>query len=237
MIVVKKIVFIFACFIFVYSVSLQVYTHYVYPSQSTLTQPLEEIVPGGLEGWRVTSMPIAQSKDLQEWTEKLLQYDDAVLRLFEKKNLRILVYVAYWQPGKKPYTMVGTHNPDSCWVNSGWQRQKRIYSWQPSLKGQSLKPCEYGVYHKDGENTEVIFWHLVGDETNNYRQKVGWRNGLQGRIERLPLFLKDLKNYGLDQQREQFFIRISSNVPFEQIWDDPSFLELIESLSSLDIFC
>lgn len=133
--------------------------------------------------------------------------------------------------------MVGTHNPDSCWVNSGWQRQKRIYSWQPSLKGQSLKPCEYGVYHKDGENTEVIFWHLVGDETNNYRQKVGWRNGLQGRIERLPLFLKDLKNYGLDQQREQFFIRISSNVPFEQIWDDPSFLELIESLSSLDIFC
>ena len=110
----------------------------------------------------------------------------------------------------------GTHNPDSCWVNAGMVRGERRYSQSGRVGAHELIPYEYGSYSKDGRTSYVMFWHLVQGVPQHYEeQKEGWRNGLAGRIERLPLIWTDLRRYGLNQKREQLFIRISANKPLD----------------------
>jgi hypothetical protein len=57
-----------------------------------------------------------------------------------------------------------------------------------------------------------------------------------GRLERLPLLWKDIRTYGLNQKSEQMFIRISSNLPIEQILADPANRELLQALQGLGVF-
>ena len=232
----KKSLLALSLLVLLLAVSLQAYIRLVHAPSSTLDGPLADLVPREVAGWQVRDRPLGQSKEAQAWTEKVLQYDDALFRTFTRGTIQLGIYAAYWQPGKKPYSQVGAHSPDSCWVGAGWQREQRIHAWEREIAGQPLKPVEYGVYSKDSQATEVIFWHLIGGQANHYQQKTGWRNGLIGRIERLPLFFKDLRTYGLDQQREQLFIRISSNVPFDQLWEDPAFITLFKALETLGLF-
>lgn len=218
------------------AVGLQLWSYWQYSSLQTLQKPLGQLVPKQLRGWIVRDLPIAYSKEAIAWTENILRYDDAVYRQFERAGIYLSIYAAYWLPGKKSYASVGLHNPDSCWINTGWKRQERVYGHQRKVGEQWLKPYEFGRYRKEGNETAVIFWHLVGGQVNRYKQELGWRSGIQGRIERLPLILKDWRQYGLDQRREQLFIRIASNVPMEQLWSNPAFIHFIQSLKPLGIF-
>ena len=125
---------------------------------------------------------------------------------------------------------------DSCWVNTGWQRIQRLYAQNRTIGNLSLKPYEFGLYQKNGQKIAVLFWHLVGGEVNRYYQKVGWRSGLTGRLERLPSFFKDWQAYGLDQRREQIFIRIACWGSLEPWWQHPDFVSFMQSLEALSIF-
>jgi len=99
-------------------------------------------------------------------------------------------------------------------------------------------PYEYGEYIMPrGGKQNVIFWHLVNGQPNRYQeQEVGWREGVAGRIERLPLMLKDFRTYGLNQKSEQMFIRISSFAPMQSLLNNPDNAELFYALEPLGIF-
>ena len=216
---------------------LIVYIEFISVPVRRFDAELKTVVPPVLPGWEIKDVPLAQTEGAVEYVNNILLFDDVAQRLYRKGSLEVLVYVAYWKPGKVTTSDAGTHNPDSCWVAAGWQRHERRFSLPVSALGRELLPAEQGVYSIRGNTSHVLFWHLVNGEPNRYaEQQTGWRTGFAGRIERLPLALEDIRKYGLNMKREQLFVRLSANKPVDALLADPDFAELLTHLDSLGIF-
>ena len=198
-----------------------------------LNQALPEVA-----GWVRREIPIAASSAAMASAQGILNYSQAKQILYTKGGTQVLVYVAYWEPGKVSVVDAGSHNPDSCWVNNGCVRTERVYSVPGRVGERELLPYELGQYIvPNGGKQNVAFWHLVNGEPNRYEdQEAGWRNGLLGRLERLPLVWKDIRTYGLNQKNEQMFIRISSGARIEDLFADPANGALFGALTRLGVY-
>ena len=207
------------------------------PRPRGFTGDLNQVLPE-VAGWVRRDIPIAGTSAAMASAQGILNYSQAKQILYTKGGTQVLVYVAYWEPGKVSVVDAGSHNPDSCWVNNGCVRTERIYSVPGRVGERELLPYESGQYIvPNGGKQNVAFWHLVNGEPNRYEeQEAGWRNGLLGRLERLPLVWKDIRTYGLNQKNEQMFVRISSNARIEDLFADPANGGLFEALTRLGIF-
>jgi hypothetical protein len=207
------------------------------PRPRGFTGDLNQVLPE-VAGWVRRDIPIAGTSAAMASAQGILNYSQAKQILYTKGGTQVLVYVAYWEPGKVSVVDAGSHNPDSCWVNNGCVRTERVYSVPGRVGERELLPYESGQYIvPNGGKQNVAFWHLVNGEPNRYEeQEAGWRNGLLGRLERLPLVWKDIRTYGLNQKNEQMFVRISSNVRIEDMMADTANGELFEALTRLGIF-
>ena len=199
-------------------------------------ETLAVAVPPAVAGWNVQVTPIANTPGMVERVEYILQYDDAICRTYTKNGVEIEVYAAYWSPGKVPDGVVGVHTPDTCWVKGGWTCVSRASAQRREIGGRRMKPFEHGSYKLQGVARDVMFWHLVGGQPHKDYGWHGWVAGAKGWFKRMPLVFVDLKNHGLNLGESQMFIRISSSVPFEQIYSDPDVQTLLGSLSKLDVF-
>lgn len=202
------------------------------------TGRLNDALPREVAGWVRRDVPIAGTSAGAANVLGILNFSQAEQAMYEKAGRRVLVYVAYWEPGKVSVVDAGSHNPDSCWVNAGCVRTERRHAATGALAGRALRPYEYGQYLVPGGGRQnVVFWHLVNGAPNRYEeQETGWRAGLVGRLERLPLLLKDIRDYGLNQKSEQMFVRISFAASLPEAMADPDFALLLQSLSSLGVF-
>jgi hypothetical protein len=189
-------------------------------------------------GWQRREIPIAGSSAAMASAKGILNYSQATQVLYSRGATQLLVYVAYWEPGKVSVVDAGSHNPDSCWVNSGCVRTARAYAVTGQAAGRALVPYEYGQYLVPQSGVQnVAFWHLVNGEPNRYEdQQAGWRDGLVGRLERLPLLWKDIRTYGINQKSEQMFIRISSSKNIPELLGDAETAALIARMGGLGIF-
>ena len=189
-------------------------------------------------GWTRREIPIAGSSAAMASAQGILNYSQAKQVLYARPGAQILVYVAYWEPGKVSVVDAGSHNPDSCWVNNGCVRTERLHAVPGRVGERELLPYEYGQYIvPNGGKQNVAFWHLVNGEPNRYEeQQAGWRNGLIGRLERLPLVWKDIRAYGLNQKNEQMFVRISSGTRIEDLFVDPANGALWQALAPLGVY-
>jgi hypothetical protein len=199
--------------------------------QAAIRQPLKNLLPPAPFGWQAKIEDIANTPEEKEQAEQVLHFDDAVYCVYSNGQTNLGVYAAHWLPGKFSSEKVGAHSPDTCWVHNGWDKlpggQQGV---EQQVAGGTLKQMETGTYVKDQQKVYVIFWHLVGQEPVFY-DLTGWNNGLAGRIERLPAMLSDFSRFGLDQRKEQLVLRISSDVPFEQLWSDAGFVTFMDQLS------
>jgi len=207
------------------------------PRPRGFTGDLNQVLPE-VAGWVRRDIPIAGTSAAMASAQGILNYSQAKQILYTKGGTQVLVYVAYWEPGKVSVVDAGSHNPDSCWVNNGCVRTERVYSVPGRVGERELLPYELGQYIvPNGGKQNVAFWHLVNGEPNRYEdQEAGWRNGLLGRLERLPLVWKDIRTYGLNQKNEQMFVRISSNARIEDLFADPANGGLFEALTRLGMF-
>ncbi len=198
-----------------------------------LGQALPEVA-----GWTRREIPIAGSSAAMASAQGILNFSQAKQVLYVRGGTQILVYVAYWEPGKVSVVDAGSHNPDSCWVNNGCVRTERMHAVPGKIGERELLPYESGQYIvPNGGKQNVAFWHLVNGEPNRYEeQEAGWRNGLFGRLERLPLVWKDIRAYGLNQKNEQMFVRISSGSRVEDLFADSANAGLWNELSKLGIY-
>jgi hypothetical protein len=196
------------------------------PSLSLPAPDLTTDIPVALPGWSYRELPLAETEETRKAVVNTLQFDQFVSRIYQRESTTVTIYAAYWGPNKVPPRAVGVHTPDTCWIQNGWTRTARRHAVTLSLGGQALKPGEFGTYSLNGQSLNVLFWHLVGGEVYSYEQ-----DGLHS----LSAPLIDLLQFGLNQRRDQLFVRLACNEPFDKIWADPGFQQLLRSLSGLGL--
>lgn len=179
------------------------------PPEKIFYGTVKDLLPtiDGLSGWTVEYHPIADTPEMKAKVTELLNYDDAVFAVYRKGTARLSVYIAYWAPGKMSHRLVAGHTPDVCWVGGGWKileaKSKVVLT-----NGQSgrVLPAEKRAMAINGRIEHVVFWHLLDGEVKSY--------DTQGTAPWYAMF-SDLLIRKFNQQPEQYFIRISSNVPVE----------------------
>tara|TARA_B100000989_G_C19460832_1_gene436127 strand:- start:249 stop:962 length:714 start_codon:yes stop_codon:yes gene_type:complete len=208
-------------------VCLQLFLQLEASNTPTKTALLNELIPANIPGWSSQDVPIAETEELRARVSSFLNFDDYLSRYYTQGENHIGVYIAYWSPGKVPPRLVGSHTPDTCWVQNGWTSTFRDYNIQKSINDTPLKPFEYGSFEKDETSENVFFWHLVGDQAYTYDQE---------NLHNLFAIFKDIKTFGLNQKKEQYFIRISSNLPLNTLWKDPGFQDLMKHIANLGLY-
>jgi len=204
--------------------------------QRTINQPLSEILPTKIAGWDCRDVPLASTPEGNQRVLNILALDDVVCREYTSQSAQILIYAAYWRPGSQPYSSVAVHNPDSCWVHSGWAIEQRKHNRHFQVGEHPFKPHEWGIYTINNTKTYVMFWHLLGGEPNQFIKYMLWNGTGLDSIKRRFYFIFNISQLGLDLKRDQLFVRISANVPFEHLEHDAHFKELLKHLTDLNIF-
>lgn len=191
------------------------------------TGNIREIIPTakGLPDWKVKDAPIADTPEMQRQVDELLNFDDAVFRIYEKGGLRVSVYLAYWRPGRMQAKDIGRHTPDVCWVAAGWEQTRKDTLSDLRLRnGARVSVAEHRAFFARGQTEHVLFWHVVGAATHSY--KTGGRP---------PWYwiVTDTLRWGLNQRPEQFFLRISSNRPVDEWMNADLVQSIIERVPAI----
>lgn len=177
--------------------------------------------------WAVTEQPITESPEMAKAVGELLNFDDAVFRIYRKGTQHFDVYAAYWRPGKMSERLVGGHTPDVCWVAAGWTR---ISQEPPRLDvvASAGFPAhgQYRVF-KDprGSFRWVVFWHKTGEAFVDYDP--------DGGVPPWWAVFADLSGHGLKPRGSQYFVRISSNVPWEDLTSDSEFRAVTDAVREM----
>ena len=191
---------------------------------------LGQSVPMDLPGWSGREVPLGANEFLSSEVEKVLNYDEVVSREYSRGGESFGVYVAYWGPGKMSTRLVASHTPDRCWTENGWRCLEMKFKAAESFGGVALQPAEWRVFEppRGGSPTYVMYWHLVEGRTYDYG----------GRFNNVPdplLWWKDAVQQAVLGSREQYFIRLTSREPLENLWNDPGFAEILRGLARLGL--
>lgn len=199
---------------------------------------LADAIPQEVPGWTAKVVPLANTPEMRQAVSSILQYDEAqVVQYTSADGVVVEVYAAYWKAGKAPYSLVGAHNPDTCWLNNGWDCVSRTHSLVHEVDGRRMKPGEEGGYtpRQGGGQTDVLFWHLVGGRPHEGYGLEGWGDGIKGHLERLPLVFRDMKRYSFNLAQEQMFVRISTQARFDDLFKREDFRRLMLALEPIGL--
>lgn len=189
-------------------------------SATSSTVNPDALIPAQAEGWHVrTTRDLYQFSDILR-TRQLAER--TYLRTLDGQTTQVNVYVAYWAAGQAPVSLVASHTPDACWPGSGWIAQPSAASQRTlAIDGQSLPNAEYRMFRGPDEYTQhVWFWHVYNGRVINYQDPYS-----------VPALLKLALRYGFQREGDQYFIRFSSNRPWDQIADDPLVRDIFAHLA------
>jgi hypothetical protein len=192
--------------------------------------PLSDVVRLTQAGWQTKDLPLGPNEFLSTEAVKVLNYDDMVNREFSRGGTRFGVYAAYWGAGKMPVQLVASHTPDRCWTENGWKCLEMKFRQPIEFEGRALQPAEWRLFEPPagGSPVYVLYWHLIGGRVYDYGSRF---NAVPDPL----LWWKGAVQQALLGSREQYFIRITSNEPIDQIWNDQGFAEVIRSLARLGL--
>ena len=199
------------------------------------TGSLHDLLPSAPPGWTRKEKAIADTPEMKEAVGELLNFDDGIFVDYTgASGERLSVYMAYWKPGKMSHRLIAVHTPDVCWVGSGWQKTKSTMTPALAIDGTdepapgkpvaapvAVPPGEDRIFTNQGTPEYVWFWHLVGNEVKSYS------TGAQP-----PWYaaISDIFERGLKQRDEQFFIRLSSSQPLENLMHGAILPDLLRRL-------
>ena len=190
---------------------------------------LTYVLPVNPPGWTGRNVALGTTEAEHGAVEKILQFDDVYFREFATAKGTVALYVAYWSPGRIPTQLVASHTPDRCWVESGWKNERAKHAYTLTYGNKSLRPGEWRTFlAPDGQRLNVLFWHLVGTEIHDDGEGLTkvppvwrWWRAAAWQIFQSP--------------PEQYFIRLTSNRPFEELAGDPGWEELLGALAKLGL--
>ena len=161
-------------------------------------------------------------------TTELLQYDDCVYRQYVQGSRQFAVYAAYWSPGKMPTRLISTHTPDRCWTENGWRCIDQKFGFTIDRPGLSLPPMQWRIFEPPVGDTKeyVLFWLLVGGKPYDFGQ----------RLNTVPNPMRwwlNVVEEATSGNQEQFFVRVTSHRPFEELAGDPAWDEFLQVLGRI----
>ena len=182
------------------------------------------LLPASAAGWEVTT-----ASDFSRFAG-ILRTTQLVERTYLKADsgqpVLLSVYVARWSPGQAPVSLVASHTPDACWPGAGWLPQPNPTPHATlTLAGRALPPAEYRIFQSANSPPQrVWFWHVYDGRVINYRDPYS-----------VPALLELALRYGFRREGEQYFIRIASNQPWEQLAQEPLLGEIIANLTRVGL--
>lgn len=179
-------------------------------------------VPTGSGQWTYHDMDMATSPEMKRAVNELLNYDRSVFREYTDGRRKLALYVAHWNPRKFHPRLIAIHTPDVCWVGNGWKMSNENYSYPVSLSAGPAWPAQYREFDANGTLTYVIYWHVVNGRLSGYA--VGPNSAQSSFVGNL---MNDLRHAA----GEQFFIRISSEQPWEEWVNDPLFKGILDAFA------
>lgn len=224
----KHLLFVTVTVLFVCYV-LYIAFHNVSKPHDKSVPELTSMLPGTLPGWSMKDLPVGETEEVRQKMGEILDYDAAIYREYSKGLKKVQVYMSYWTPGKAHFRLVYGHTPDVCWVNGGWKSDVRDPAYKfhldeaPTL---ALKTAQYREFVIRKERLRVMFWQLLDGEPFTY--------GNYGEPPATAIFT-DILSRGFNQKPEQWFIRISANIDFEQLKSDLGFQELMRSMEQFGL--
>lgn len=191
---------------------------------------LAQSVPASLPGWTARDVPLGATEFIASEVEKVLNYDEVVNREFTRDGENFGVYVAYWGAGKMPTRLVASHTPDRCWTENGMRCVEMKFKQTGIFGGAPLQPAEWRLFERpqSAKPIYVLYWHLVEGRIYDYGERF---NNVPSPL----LWWKDAMQQALLGSREQYFIRLTSDAPLENLSDDPGFAEIIRGLERLGL--
>jgi len=193
------------------------------PVANTPPPDVAALLPAQPDGWMVKT-----TEDLYRFsgilqTQHLVERTYA--RLINGRPVQLNVYVAHWTPGAAPVSLVASHTPDACWPGAGWQAQpnpERQVSL--ALGSERLAPAEHRIFRYGNTPQQVWFWHIYNGRAITYRDPYS-----------IPALLEIALQYGFSREGAQYFVRVSSNVPWEDIRDEALVREIVANLGPLGL--
>jgi Protein of unknown function (DUF3485) len=187
-------------------------------------------VPVQVSGWTGRDLPLGPTEFVASEVEKVLKYDEVVNRDFTRGGESFGVYVAYWGPGKMPTRLVASHTPDRCWTENGMRCLEMKFKQPGTFEGVAWQPAEWRLFEsaRGGKPLYVLYWHLVDGRIYDYGDRF---NAVPSPL----LWWKDAVQQALRGSREQYFIRLTSSQPLENLWNDPGFAEVLRGLGRLGL--
>ncbi len=186
---------------------------------------LAQLLPAEAAGWHVTT-----PDDLYQFSE-VLQTTHLLQRTYRRPDdagpVELTVYVAYWAPDQTSVSRVAMHTPDACWPGAGWAPQPKAdnRTQETTLPGLQLSPAEYRIFrHQGGVSQHVWFWHLFDGRVIDYRDPYS-----------IPALFQIALQYGFRRQGSQYFIRISSNRPWDQLTSEPLLRQILTNLDRIGL--
>jgi len=180
------------------------------------------------DGWSMLPVELGPTEAGSGAVRQVLRFDDVLnCEYTSAAGARFALYVAYWGPGKMPVQLVASHTPDRCWTENGWKCEAIRHAGAPGATGGLATEGEWRVFAPPvGPRVQVAFWHFVGGRSYDYGERFNaipsiwrwWREAWHQMFRAPP---------------EQYFIRISSETPFEVLEREPGFREIVRRALSL----
>ena len=191
---------------------------------------LSSKVPTQFTGWNVQDEPLGQTEVAEGAVKEILNYDEYVYRILRSQGREVGVYAAYWAQGRMPTRLIQLHTPDRCWIENGWTCDAMEFHHEVTMREGELKPAQWRIFTPPGANqkTYTLFWLMVSGEGYDFGDRP---NLIPNPFRWWGQFLNEII-FGYE---EHYFIRLTSNVPFDQLEDDAGFQELLEALAELGL--
>ena len=169
---------------------------------------------------------------MNDAVRKTLNFDDYVFRVYQRGDTVVGVYIAYWGAGRMPLQKVASHTPDRCWTENGWTCPEQRFNVALQNEGVALKPAQWRLFvppgGAGGSKEYVLYWHLVGDGVYDYGDRFNNRPDAYK-------WWRDTVRYAFTGSAEQYFVRLSCNRPFEDVWNDPGFERVLASVAAVGV--
>lgn len=186
-------------------------------------------IPRQVSGWIGRDEALGETELTRRAVENILNFDEAIYRIYRQGSREFGVYVAYWAPGRMPTRLIELHTPDRCWVENGWLCQGSKFAYRLAQEA-AFPPAQWRVFTPPGrsEQTYVLFWLLVGDRSYDFGERL---NRAPNPFRWWGQFVQEVTA----GYRGHLFVRLTSNHPFEELAGDAGWQQVTSALVELGV--